>query len=117
MTVIIDYGVGNLFSLTSSFQALGADVTVSSSPDVIRSADRLVLPGVGAFRDAREKLLASGLDRVIIEEVKKGKKLVVELVSTQYLKVDNYLYIEESQKEDLLMLNSKQFMQLLMLVN
>jgi glutamine amidotransferase len=94
MTVIIDYGVGNLFSLTSSFQALGADVTVSSSPDVIRSADRLVLPGVGAFRDAREKLLASGLDRVIIEEVKKGKKLLGICLGMQMLFEKSYEYGE-----------------------
>ena len=56
MTVIIDYGVGNLFSLTSSFEAIGAEVTVSSSPEVIRAADRLILPGVGAFEDAAKKL-------------------------------------------------------------
>ncbi|MBQ7364129.1 MAG: imidazole glycerol phosphate synthase subunit HisH, partial [Clostridia bacterium] len=76
MTVIIDYGVGNLFSLTSSFRALGADVAVSSDPDTIRSADRLVLPGVGAFCDAADKLRRSGLDRVVIEEARKGKKLL-----------------------------------------
>ena len=94
MTVIIDYGVGNLFSLTSSFQALGADVTVSSSPDVIRSADRLVLPGVGAFRDARAKLSASGLDRVVIEEVKKGKKLLGICLGMQMLFEKSYEYGE-----------------------
>ena len=55
MTVIIDYGVGNLFSLTSSLKALGADVAVSGDKEVIRNADRIILPGVGAFGDAAEK--------------------------------------------------------------
>ena len=94
MTVIIDYGVGNLFSLISSFRAIGADITVSSSPDDIRAADRLVLPGVGAFRDAAEKLSASGLDRVIIEEVKRGKKLLGICLGMQMLFEKSYEYGE-----------------------
>ena len=61
MIVIIDYGVGNLFSLTSSLRAIGADVTVSSDAEVIRNADKLILPGVGAFEDAAAKLRDSGL--------------------------------------------------------
>ena len=52
MIAIIDYGVGNLFSLKSSFAAIGADTVVTGDPAVIRSADKLVLPGVGAFGDA-----------------------------------------------------------------
>ncbi len=94
MTVIIDYGVGNLFSLTSSFRAIGADVTVSSSPDDIRRADRLVLPGVGAFRDAAEKLRSSGLDRVIIEEARRGKKLLGICLGMQMLFEKSYEYGE-----------------------
>ena len=94
MTVIIDYGVGNLFSLTSSFEAIGADVTVSSSPEVIRAADRLILPGVGAFRDAIEKLRASGLDKVITEEVKGGKKLLGICLGMQMLFEKSYEYGE-----------------------
>ena len=94
MTVIIDYGVGNLFSLTSSFRAIGAEVTVSSSVDDIRAADRLILPGVGAFRDAAEKLKASGLDRVIIEEVKAGKKLLGICLGMQMLFEKSYEYGE-----------------------
>jgi glutamine amidotransferase len=53
MIAIIDYGVGNLFSLISSFKAIGQDAIVTSDPDVIRSADKLILPGVGAFGDER----------------------------------------------------------------
>lgn len=94
MTVIIDYGVGNLFSLVSSLRAIGAEVTVSSSPDEIRAADRLILPGVGAFRDAAEKLRASGLDRVIIEEVKGGKKLLGICLGMQMLFEKSYEYGE-----------------------
>ena len=52
MIAIVDYGVGNLFSLESSFRFIGEDATVTSDPDVIRRADRVVLPGVGAFEDA-----------------------------------------------------------------
>ena len=61
MTAIIDYGVGNLFSLVCSFKAVGAEAVLTSDPEVIKAADRLVLPGVGAFRDAAAKLKESGL--------------------------------------------------------
>lgn len=72
MIVIVDYGVGNLFSLKSSLKAIGADVKVSGDAEVIRSADKIFLPGVGAFRDAKAKLEASGLDSVIKEQAEKG---------------------------------------------
>ena len=74
MIAIVDYGVGNLFSLCSSFKAIGAEVTVTSDPDVIRSADKIILPGVGAFGDAIKKLKDTGLDKIIIEEAKKRQK-------------------------------------------
>ena len=73
MIAIIDYGVGNLFSLTSSLGSIGAETVITSDPDVIRKADKLLLPGVGAFSDAIAKLRASGLDKVIIEEGRGGK--------------------------------------------
>ena len=76
MTAIIDYGVGNLFSLKSSFASIGEDAIVTADPDELRAADRLILPGVGAFGDAAEKLAASGLDRVLVEEAKKGKPVM-----------------------------------------
>ncbi len=75
MICIVDYGVGNLFSIISSLKAVGAECTVTSDPEVIRSADKILLPGVGAFEDARRKLAATGLDKVIIEQARAGKKL------------------------------------------
>lgn len=68
MIAIVDYGVGNLFSLSSSLRALGAETEVTRNAGRLRSADRIILPGVGAFGDAREKLDATGLVPVIREE-------------------------------------------------
>ena len=65
MVAILDYGVGNLFSLHSSFEAVGEESCVTSDVRVIENADRLVLPGVGAFGDAAEKLRRHGLDEVL----------------------------------------------------
>lgn len=85
MIAIVDYGVGNLFSLASSFRMVGADVTVTSDPTVLRAAERIVLPGVGAFGDAAEKLRAGGLDRVVIEQAKAGKPLLGICLGMQLL--------------------------------
>ena len=85
MIAIIDYGVGNLYSLHSSFKFIGADVVVTSDPEVIRSADKILLPGVGAFEDAAEKLRKSGLDKVICDEVKNGKPLLGICLGMQML--------------------------------
>lgn len=71
MIAIIDYGVGNLFSLKSSLAQLGQDTVVTADPDTIRKADRLILPGVGAFGDAMDKLVATGLVPVIRAEAEK----------------------------------------------
>ena len=76
MTAIIDYGVGNLFSLESSFAAIGESVVVTKDASVLRQADRLVLPGVGAFRDARQALRDSGLEQTVLEVAKEGKPLL-----------------------------------------
>ena len=70
MIAIIDYGVGNLFSLKSSLKQLGLEAVVTADADTIRKADRLILPGVGAFADAMAKLEATGLVLVIKEEAK-----------------------------------------------
>lgn len=94
MIAIIDYGVGNLYSLTSSFRFIGADVTVTSDASVIRSADKLILPGVGAFEDAREKLRASALDTVIIEEAEKGKPIMGICLGMQMLFERSFEYGE-----------------------
>ncbi len=85
MIAIVDYGVGNLFSLASSFRMVGADVTVTSDEAVLREADRIVLPGVGAFGDAAAKLRASGLDRVVKEQALAGKPLLGICLGMQLL--------------------------------
>ena len=72
MIGVIDYGVGNLFSLCSSLRCVGAEVQVSADPAVLEQADKLVLPGVGAFGDAADKLRATGLDQLVIRQAKKG---------------------------------------------
>lgn len=85
MIAIIDYGVGNLFSLKSSFAAIGAETIVTGDPEVIRSADKLVLPGVGAFGDAAALLRRDGLDKLVISEAKSGKPLLGICLGMQLL--------------------------------
>ena len=85
MIAVVDYGVGNLFSLTQSLRAIGADAVVTGDAVVIRSSDGIILPGVGAFEDARRKLRESGLDTVVIDEAKKGKKLLGICLGMQML--------------------------------
>ncbi len=94
MIAIIDYGVGNLFSLSSSFKAIGADTVITGDTEIIRKADKLVLPGVGAFCDAIAKLKETGLDKVIKDEVKKGKKLLGICLGMQMLFTKSYEYGE-----------------------
>ena len=74
MIAIIDYGVGNLFSLSSSLKAVGAEAVITGDRELIKKADRLILPGVGAFGDAMEKLKADGLDALIKEETATGSR-------------------------------------------
>ena len=85
MIAIIDYGVGNLFSLKSSFAAIGADTVVTGDPAVIRSAEKLVLPGVGAFGDAAALLRRNGLDKLVKEEASGGKPLLGICLGMQLL--------------------------------
>lgn len=94
MIAIIDYGVGNLFSLKSSFNAIGADVAVTDSEEIIRSADKIILPGVGAFSDAIAKLRATGLDKVLIDEAKKGKPVMGICLGMQMLFEKSFEYGE-----------------------
>ena len=94
MIAVIDYGVGNLFSLTSSLSAIGADSVVTGDPEVIRRADKIILPGVGAFKDAKEKLSESGLDKVIIDEVRGGKKIFGICLGMQMLFERSFEYGE-----------------------
>ena len=85
MIAIIDYGVGNLFSLERSFAAIGAEVEITSDPEKIRAADKILLPGVGAFGDAAEKLRANGLDQVVLEQAATGKPLMGICLGMQLL--------------------------------
>ena len=71
MIAIVDYGVGNLFSLSSSLKALGLETVITNDAEQLRAADRIILPGVGAFGDAKAKLDATGLGPVIREEAQK----------------------------------------------
>ena len=94
MIAIIDYGVGNLFSLKCSFESIGADICVTSDPNVIAKADRIILPGVGAFEDAAKKLRDSGLDKVIKKECAEGKPLLGICLGMQLLFERSFEYGE-----------------------
>ena len=85
MIAIIDYGVGNLFSLKSSLAMIGAQAIVTGDADVLRSADRLILPGVGAFGDARQKLAQTGLDAALCAEAARGKPVLGICLGMQML--------------------------------
>jgi len=94
MTVIIDYGVGNLFSLKSSLAYLGEEAIVTSDRETIESAPRIILPGVGAFADAAAKLRESGLDEVVKEVAKKGTPLLGICLGMQMLFEKSYEFGE-----------------------
>ena len=94
MVAIVDYGVGNLFSLVSSFRAIGVDAVATADEEIIKKAERIVLPGVGAFEDAAKKLRLSGLDKVVIEQAKKGVPLLGICLGMQLLFEKSYEYGE-----------------------
>lgn len=94
MVGIIDYGVGNLFSLHSSFQSLGQEVFVSGNEAKLAQADRLVLPGVGAFGDAADKLRQNGLDSFVCQQAAAGKPLLGICLGMQMLFEKSYEYGE-----------------------
>ena len=96
MIAIIDYGVGNLFSLQSSFRKIGADILVTSDPEKLRKADKLILPGVGAFADAARKLRESGLDQVLLQQAKAGKPIMGICLGMQLLFEKSYEYGEHA---------------------
>ena len=96
MTVIIDYGVGNLFSLKSSFAHIGEEAVVSNDIKTIKNADRLVLPGVGAFGDAAALLRMHGMDEVLREEAKSGKAILGICLGMQMLFTKSYEYGEHN---------------------
>ena len=90
MIAVIDYGVGNVFSLCRSLEAIGQTPVVTGDPDQLRKADKLFLPGVGAFADAAAKLRDTGLDRVIKEEAARGKPLMGICLGMQLLFEESY---------------------------
>ncbi len=94
MVGIIDYGVGNLFSLQSSFKAIGQEAFVSGNAEELSKADRLVLPGVGAFEDAAAKLRASGLDTFVRQQAAEGKPLLGICLGMQMLFEKSFEYGE-----------------------
>lgn len=92
MIAIIDYGVGNLFSLEQSFHAVGAQIVVTDDPKVIHKADKILLPGVGAFGDAAMRLRDTGLDQVVISEAQAGKPLMGICLGMQLLFEEGHEY-------------------------
>lgn len=92
MIAIIDYGVGNLFSLKSSLDKIGVECVVTSDETVIRNADKIILPGVGAFEDAIKKLNESGLANVVIELSKRNKPILGICLGMQLLFENSYEY-------------------------
>ena len=92
MIAIVDYGVGNLFSLKSSLAAIGAEVVVTSDPETLRAADKIILPGVGAFADAAEKLRKCGLTGLLKELAAEGKPLLGICLGMQMLFEKSYEY-------------------------
>ncbi len=94
MTAIIDYGVGNLFSLLSSFEKIGENAIITSNETDLINADRIVLPGVGAFSDAAQKLSASGVLDTLLREIKKGKPVLGICLGMQLLFNKSFEYGE-----------------------
>ncbi|MBE5785325.1 MAG: imidazole glycerol phosphate synthase subunit HisH [Clostridiales bacterium] len=94
MLAIVDYGVGNLFSLKSSLKRLGIDALVTGDEKELRRAERIILPGVGAFEDAAKKLRQSGLDVLLKEEAAAGKPLMGICLGMQLLFEKSYEYGE-----------------------
>lgn len=92
MIAIVDYGVGNLFSLRSSFAAIGAEVCVSADKKTIAAADKIILPGVGAFADAAAKLKGSGLAEFLCTQAAEGKPLMGICLGMQLLFDKSYEY-------------------------
>ncbi|MDO4749534.1 MAG: imidazole glycerol phosphate synthase subunit HisH [Eubacteriales bacterium] len=94
MVGIVDYGVGNLFSLQSSFAFIGAEVTVTADADVLAGCDRILLPGVGAFEDAARKLRESGLASAVLDAAQSGKPLLGVCLGMQMLFERSFEYGE-----------------------
>jgi glutamine amidotransferase len=94
MVGIVDYGVGNLFSLVSSFAAIGVEAEATGDPEALLRSERLVLPGVGAFADAAKALRRSGLQEVVLQAVKQGTPLLGICLGMQLLLEESFEYGE-----------------------
>lgn len=94
MIAIVDYGVGNLFSLKSSLRCIGHEAVVTGDPKVLRKSEKILLPGVGAFEDAARRLRESGLGQVVCGEAKAGKPLLGICLGMQMLFEKSYEYGE-----------------------
>ena len=94
MIAIVDYGVGNLFSLSCSLKSLGQETVVTADPARIHEAEKVILPGVGAFGDAAQKLRISGLDRIVLQEAEEGKPLLGICLGMQLLFEKSYEFGE-----------------------
>lgn len=92
MIALVDYGVGNLFSLKSSFDAIGESVLVTNKEADLKAADKIILPGVGAFGDAAKKLKDTGLGEIVKAEAKSGKPLMGICLGMQLLLETGYEY-------------------------
>ena len=94
MIAIVDYGVGNLFSLKSSLSMIGADAIVTGNAADLRAAEKIILPGVGAFADAADKLQRAGLDTIVTEQARGGKPLLGICLGMQLLFERSFEYGE-----------------------
>ena len=94
MITIVDYGVGNLYSLRCSLEAIGQETHISAEPEEIRQADRIILPGVGAFGDAAEKLRRNGMNQALLEAAGNGTPLLGICLGMQLLFERSYEYGE-----------------------
>jgi imidazole glycerol-phosphate synthase subunit HisH len=92
MVAIVDYGVGNLFSLKSSLSAIGAQAVVTGSKADLEEADSIILPGVGAYEDAAGKLKESGLQDTLVSLARGGKPLMGICLGMQLLFERSYEY-------------------------
>ncbi|MGN1095836.1 MAG: imidazole glycerol phosphate synthase subunit HisH [Eubacteriales bacterium] len=96
MIAIVDYGVGNIFSLRSSFSKIGYDAVLASDEKTLRNSEKIILPGVGAFGDAKEKLISSGLCEALLDEVKAGKPMLGICLGMQLLFDKSYEFGEHT---------------------
>ena len=94
MIAIIDYGCGNLFSLSSSLESLGIECKITSDKTEIENADKIILPGVGAFADAAKKLRESGLGELVCDLAAKGKPILGICLGMQMLFEKSFEYGE-----------------------